>query len=162
MELNSLIIIGIFFALLFLGVWITAEYNTMTVKKKIDEAEVRAQHQAQEVVNQKRLLKAEMDKVMELQSDRRELGRLKTEFKRLEDKHQLLHEEHQIFLRIIHEIKKKCQRTEFNGSHLSRLVITEIDKMLDVEKELANKKVQVVDKDTEKMFNRIKEKMGGK
>ncbi|MDH5300195.1 MAG: hypothetical protein OEW58_02390 [Gammaproteobacteria bacterium] len=162
MELNSLVIIGIFFILLFLGVWITAEYNTMSIKRKIEDAEMRVQQQEHEVLNQKRLLKLEMDKVMELQSERRELAKLKVDHKRLQDKHQLLSEEHGIFLQIIQEIKKKCQRTEFNGSHLSRIVITEIDKMMDVEKELSNKKVQIVDKDTEKMFNRIKDKMAGR
>jgi hypothetical protein len=159
MDLNVPIIIGIFFVLLFLGVWITAEYNTMAVKKRIAQHEAHARQLAGEVSQQKVLLKQEMDKVMDLQADRRELARIKKDLLHLKDKHNLLSEEHTIFLQIVRDLKKKCQRTEFNGSHLSRLVVADIDKMLEVEKELAEKKVKVVDKDTEKMFNRIKDKL---
>ena len=162
MDFNVLIILGIFFGLLFLGVWITAEYNTMTVKKRIAEQEARASQLQGEIHQQKTLLKQEMDKVIDLQADRRELGRLKKDHMHLNDKHKLLHDEHEIFLQIVAELKKKCQRTEFNGSHLSRIVVTDLDKMMNVEKELALKKVKVVDKDTEKMFSRIKDKLGNK
>ena len=159
---NTLIIALLFFGLLFLGVWATAEYNTLAVNRQRQKDAAQIALLEQEIIKINSYVAMEKSKVNELQPFRMESSRLQKEVKKLEDKHNLLMEEHSIFLETLKNMRRKCQRQEFNGSHLSRIIVADIDQLMDVEKEIKAKKVEVIDKDTEQMFTRIQDKLANK
>ncbi len=147
------IVISIFVLLLFLGVWLTAEYNTRAEKLASKRLQLRISKLEKTLEKAHKRIKQLESELIDVQSLQHDLRMAQNRQASLEQQNNQLKKQRERIFGVLERLRKKAKELEFADSYLARQVNMHIDEIISPE--------AAGEADSAQTFGKIRNKING-
>ena len=153
---NITVFILVFAVVLMIVGWITAEYISMTARKKNKKYEQKLLNTEREKDYLQTQLNTETTRLQKLRDELNSLREAKEQIRSVEREHQKLKATHQQALKGVDKIREKVKHKRYASNSLAKDIINLLNEHCPTEQELQEKQ----GRETQQTFKRIKEGIG--